>query len=956
MAPSYQLPMLSPSDSLVDVQNPHPDTSTDKFAELEATYQSSAIQAGPEVEEFASALDKFTVLRGSVAEKRAQIFRLVDHYYSYTRQRARELKQRQSEKSRSRRRGWRTGRAASNSGRDSVEMDLDEGDDGTSLADGQGTVKKLEDEAQIWDLLRRILPLRYRDHTHSQNKRLGDGPSLSRKQLWNEFVLSDSIARERKVVLEWLQDSANNGPSIEEVVKDLQENAERGDILSHGWLHTRHKIKLQKSVNVYQGVLDPDDPGLADSHLGSNTLITQLDPDAMTRQGRRLEPQDESFERAIWLGCFEMLRRGKSMAEIREWCAERTESWRAATISKLPLSSLDDEDVDNFDPASVVLWRRMCYATARDGGTSDFERAVYGVLSGDVTSVERVCKTWDDFLFANYNALLRSQFDAFLIKHGGLEAATVAQTFPALNAVQQHGDPVTAGKRLVAALETNDRTKTEAFTMVKALQGAIVANDLDRHLYQQGLVLSKLANKRQKSKIIPDYGIPVVEENEKYVDLLNHDGLRVLAHILIVISTLDRLSGFSRDDGGFGPIHIRHRVQEHIIEAYISFLRLADLELIVPLYCSKLLGSRVYETLSRNLISVVDQEARVHQLGIMKRLGLDVAEFARTQPRIYLEDVGDLQIPCEAKGKFKILQDGPPTLKYGRLVKPDFFGEDPEFVDREDDLIIRAMEWLMLVPGLFLESCTFAIRTYKYFLKRMHLRACRALFNRVPAKDLVLEKTCIPLGVSYDNDNPAWFEEFEGAELPEDLLEQCGLSREELVTLVRNLWELECLVRALDSMETLSSVAELSREDSATSREMWQRAGREIRLAKACMKPLQSNWLLITNEEDPDFADLREAYLPETILAYVSSLHFIGTSLSRDYLLECMELAAVFAEKKSDVARQFVQAGRMKELLDSFAACSKALAIWTTEKKGAQTSSKKFKENGWSRELWSIRP
>jgi len=107
---------------------------------------------------------------------------------------------------------------------------------------------------------------------------------------------------------------------------------------------------------------------------------------------------------------------------------------------------------------------------------------------------------------------------------------------------------------------------------------------------------------------------------------------------------------------------------------------------------------------------------------------------------------------------------------------------------------------------------------------------------------------------------------------------------------------------------------------------------------------------------DNDFEDLRVAYIPETVLAYISSLHFVGTSLSRDNLLECMNLAAVIAEKDSDVAAEFVKCGRMKELVDAFASCSKALAISTTEKKGAQMSSKKFREMGWSRELWSIKP
>jgi hypothetical protein len=52
-------------------------------------------------------------------------------------------------------------------------------------------------------------------------------------------------------------------------------------------------------------------------------------------------------------------------------------------------------------------------------------------------------------------------------------------------------------------------------------------------------------------------------------------------------------------------------------------------------------------------------------------------------------------------------------------MKPDFFGEDAEFVDHEDDLIIRSMEWLLLVPGQFVETCTYAIRIYKYLLSTL---------------------------------------------------------------------------------------------------------------------------------------------------------------------------------------------------------------------------------------------
>jgi len=59
---------------------------------------------------------------------------------------------------------------------------------------------------------------------------------------------------------------------------------------------------------------------------------------------------------------------------------------------------------------------------------------------------------------------------------------------------------------------------------------------------------------------------------------------------------------------------------------------------------------------------------------------------------------------------------------------------------------------------------------------------------------------------------PGWFEEFAEGDFPEDFLTECGTDKDRLVTTVRNMWELECLIRALDAMETLSSLAGITRE------------------------------------------------------------------------------------------------------------------------------------------------
>lgn len=237
--------------------------------------------------------------------------------------------------------------------------------------------------------------------------------------------------------------------------------------------------------------------------------------------------------------------------------------------------------------------------------------------------------------------------------------------------------------------------------------------------------------------------------------------------------------------------------------------------------------------------------------------------------------------------------------------------------------------------------------------------------------------------------NDTWWTE--DAEFWAGQIEASGaksLSPSQLAMEARAFRDLECLVKALDTMETIASLTELSKEyvgisfpghvflltllrDPSVKRDFWTKVGNEVKSAKEHVQPLlkqwlrgQGNWLQAQSSranadcipiEDEDLEALRDMYLPETLLAYVSTLHFAGTTLTRDNFLECMELAATVAEKDSDVADCFMKAARMKELVESFAACSKALAIASGEKKAAGSSSKKLREMGWSRDLWSVK-
>lgn len=673
----------------------------------------SVVEPGPEIEEFANALDVCLAPGLSLAEKRARVLDLPRKYHENA---IRRLAHKRPRRIRD--------------GSTDVDMDLDDQDSGRGRFETTDELKQLEKEVETWDLFRRLLPLRCSD-SNSESMRISPFSSSrsGQRDAVQEFLITDSLAKERRAVLQWLQTNASSGPDIDELARELQQNADRGDIIAHGWLHTRSKIKLRKSVTAWPHLLDRQSANVAASHLNSDgaPLVTHLDPDATTRQARKLEPQDDYFERAIWLGCFEHLRRGNSLETIRDWCQERTEMWRAISMSAM-LLSVDDkrEPATTADPASLALWRRMCFGLARQGGTDDYERAVYGVLSGDIPSLLKVAKSWDDHLFANYNALLRSQIDSYLLTQCSPEAAsTLIQSFSSFDATQFHGDQKDIEKELIKSLESHQSTYAEAMEPNKALQGSFIAKQLDRHLYQQGLVMTEDANRVKQSQLLPRGPAGEFEvERKKFFELRQHSGLRIAAHIFVLTALMKR---FDAQEQGIPnrdiPADWRF-AQESIVAGYTDYLRRANLQELIPLYCSILHPPRCYEVLSWNVIEEPDAGNRVTQLKLIKRAGIDVLKFVETQALLLFNNLDKSPSTSPARDQFKIVEDGPPTARHGRTIKADFFGEEEDAVDMKDEHVIRSLEWLLTVDETWPKVFSIGTQVYKYFLSKSQNYHC----------------------------------------------------------------------------------------------------------------------------------------------------------------------------------------------------------------------------------------
>ncbi len=716
-----------------------------------------ADRVGQQVEQFAEALDKFNVKkRKSKRVDQHQVFDLVKEYRNIALGTVKSLKRVHGEQLQEQLRASRNVEAKQSAGQTGTR-DNNMDSQLLSLPTPADDLRRWQLEAQTWELLEVLLEARHRGHSLEDQKlkNLAGKPHRysSEREVWTQFLAEDDLAWERHTVLDWLAKCADtDGQNIEDIVENFQSGSERGTGLwAHGWLYTKEAVKAQKRLRAWPQTLDPTFPNISNTHLSSDrteTLVTQLDPDATTRQDRELERQDEYFESAIWLACWEMIRRGKSWESIREWCQERVEGWRAISVrgysSQLSTSHRDETaDLPTNGVASVqsgTLWRRMCYAAAKSSCFSAYESAVYGALSGDIDTVEQVCRHWDDFIYAYYNALLLHQFDTFLqSEQGNYLSPNLAKRFNAPNCSVFHDDPQSIGRVLVHKLKTNRLTEGEAQDPLRTLQGCLIANTFDDFVRQQGVVFSSVAAASGKTKIIPpgNFGLRN-DKDTTYIAIDDYDSIRVVTHMIFVFQDL----GMDFRQG-------RHCTEvENIVVAYVDFLKLAGKTGTLPLYASRLSQQRAIICLAREVNDIVVPQERKMLMVLMKQLDIHVTSVLQMQIRQILSDMVKAgEAGTQPAHTFSIFDE--PSSGQRLMIRPirrDFIGHD---ISENEQGLLRCFEWYLLLEGQWPTTVGTGSILYKHFLRKFP----HGMYMRVLTKNVCYprpQSTCCSQGFLQD--------------------------------------------------------------------------------------------------------------------------------------------------------------------------------------------------------------
>ncbi|KAF2744223.1 nuclear pore complex protein-like protein Nup107 [Sporormia fimetaria CBS 119925] len=834
-------------------------------------------------------------------------------------------------------------------------------------------------EAATWDLLRVLI-----EHYHpepgtdpavekqAQLDALGETYRYSENNgIWDRFVLQDDVAKEKVLVLRWLERTARNSESdIDSITQQLEAHSGKAThVWTSGWLDTKSKIKQLKRLQGADSALSDDFTGLRTADR-LHEMVTQLDPDAPARQKRALEKSDEFYERALWMVCYEMLRRGIPYKDITEWCKDRSEGWRGVSLGAADESRPDG--VPNISgPTMGYLFRRMCFYAAK-GARTQYEAAAYALLSGDYKEVEEVCRTFDDHLYARYNALLLSRFDEYLLKtYPDRLPQSLVQKFGFSDAVANLGAWETSHSRVINLMQQGKDSAALSLLPMKLIQGGLIGRNLDELTYKVGVAIAILLEKDNRAtslildpedsdtegssllgvrKSVPSDSRKISAEPHYKALASDPHALRVLVHVFIVLHK--GLGLYNREE------HAERAALDNVIVAYIEILRISKRFYLIPLYAAQLEGDRCYHCLARILPEINDPEEQRNMVGLMEQYKIDPV---RVVTENYLLVSNNILHKNKANiERYSILE---PTqdqdwLWPGKRIQPEFPGMK---IEPDDEAVMESLRWHLHLDKEMDETFNLLHSGLVHFLLTGRVGAAIQLVEEMNIERLSAIKTQALCGYEFN------FRD-DGAEIQDEELLRLASSDHDFTssrssrraprfpTPAEHATIVERLRENSQSYQDLQNLVFLIRELRQWRQEEEEVIRQRSVSKKPNLKPLRNTFDTITDHIDAltdSFLDtidpapqspgwyVRIIYIPEVILAYLTVVQAFAYMSSSQVATKAMDIATVIAqEDKKWWQGVFLGSKRMSELVDMLALVSRAM-LRLNEVEGARKKKTK---------------
>ncbi|KAJ5728789.1 uncharacterized protein N7483_003297 [Penicillium malachiteum] len=788
----------------------------------------------------------------------------------------------------------------------------------------------------------------------------------SDREIWEQFLGADQYATECVIAMRWLEETAKSGTSraMDILITDMEAQADRGnDLWSHGWLYTKESIKMHKRARVWPQPVEPNDPAAVRSllRMDGKQLVTQMDPDSVTRQKRVLQPQDEYYENATWMQCWKMIRQGENWTTIRKWAAGHLDSWRAVSLCGSSVDKTDESSntrtpVDNgmtrlMNSSSQDTWRTTCAALARNPSASTFERAVYALLCGESEAAAQVCSSWDDFLYVYFNRIVLSRYQGFCKQfHRKLShSPTTPVVFT----------PEPAGyadiRKFFDYLRGNEQVGAEARNPFRNLQAAILSKGYDSYFSVFAEAVSQVNLKHfGTGSIVPQLEESPVEETF-IIAAEDAKALTVATHVYLIVQSL-------------GYTSAETQVSEKaaiLVAGYISYLEERKVFDTIPLYASLLPTEMCHNVFSKILIEIDDPQDKQLQIEHMARHGIDASAVLDAQWAWTSASVSSIEHSNGLSGYSRVVRrpDGTRVLMPPRK---DLIGNS---ISEEDEKMIRSLEWLRSAGDKWSKISELGAWLYRKFFVAGNLAAARELSHRMDLATISEETFGKNIFGYSDEDEESLAEEF----VPTSPVKSKRNSlhgrshsgsnsisnkdpHETAYQQATRMYNLETLAAGFDSLERFAIVYDQiskpkrRRESSgAVEEDPLQKLTGLLEEVESTVGLIVEEWLVKVDDvdEEKDYGYIRRTYLPDLILDYHNVLYYASHSLDKPLLLtQCMTVA-IWVANIPHLTRSFTEAKRMSELMDALALSSKAMVL-------TDPKEDRVYENGQTLGIWRV--
>lgn len=446
-------------------------------------------------------------------------------------------------------------------------------------------------------------------HIGLQNGLNHDGSCvrISEDQIIGNYYMANDEIRRMQLVTDWLE--ANEASDLD--YKDEEDKVEFYTEGPTAWENTFHSMRAKYNIDI------PDLDVTINPNAGIE-LCDAMDPDAPIRSKKTLAHQDKEIEIRLFKHLFRFIRAGKQ-DEGQELAQRVGYHWLSAILEGwLPYSdpNLDQEGLNssgmNHQPQEIRpvcgnkkrdIWKRTCFKAAKMHGLGSCEKAILGVLGGNIKCVLPICHTWADQLWAR----LRCSIDIKIEKALRDPDLVQQENRNLIDLPQEFYDNYQSFSDIFKSIR--DQKVVSPFkeaTIHQTIQRYLILNDVGGLLGQLSEWCSSL-----------DYGVTEGSVSPHF--------LRCFAHLVLFLREIDLI----RDDDPRGS---------KIIETYIWYLTQQKSIESVAHYSGYLPKENQTYSFAKLLATINDREERRHCLVVAKESRLDVDDITQTVVEIIRDE------------------------------------------------------------------------------------------------------------------------------------------------------------------------------------------------------------------------------------------------------------------------------------------------------------------------------